>query len=205
MQNRIGTHPNHTQMVEGPGCTRNGTKAQALVGSSVIGVAGQPAVRLPVANEIRGSALVDTITLGKQLWLIFRTQQGSERAVRCHFGMAGSLQCVKRVEKVALHQIERSRQAKTLMLMIRFQGDSDISIYDASVSLGDAAPARKLVSEQQHLDVSSSTFDHMAAVATLLAVPPTTMISDALLDQRVLPGVGNIIKNEGHAADTNSL
>ena len=42
----------------------------------------------------------------------------------------------------------------------------------------------------------SAEFCERAAVAALAAAPPDQLVCDALLDQGVLPGVGNIIKNE---------
>ena len=73
-------------MVEGPGCTRNGEKLRrSVVGHRVVGVAGGAGPR--VAPSIRGKVLIDAMTLGKQLWMIFGDEtggRGAEVAVRCH-------------------------------------------------------------------------------------------------------------------------
>ena len=72
-------------MVEGPGCTRNGSNARSLIRQgAVVGVAGHASGA--VASSIRGLTLVDCLTLGKQLWLIFSASAGGgdEVAVRAH-------------------------------------------------------------------------------------------------------------------------
>ena len=55
--------------MEGPGCTRNGKKARALLGKRCIGVCGQESAK--VAHAVRGQVLMSVLTLGKELWLLF--------------------------------------------------------------------------------------------------------------------------------------
>lgn len=50
------------------------------------------------------------------------------------------------------------------------------------------------------LDICSPTFDFQRAINTIKE-HPSRLISDVILDQLVLPGVGNIIKNEVSTAD----
>ena len=175
-------------MVEGPGCTRNGQKVRAtLLGKKVSGVAGSASST--VANAIRGRTLVDAITLGKQLWLIFAGTEAThdEHAVRCHFGMNGSLHCNSK---------QPPAHAGPLSLLIKFADGGEARLLQATVTLADAQAARRAVSEARDRDVCSAAFDEAAALAALAAVPADWMACDALLDQAVLPGVGNIIKNE---------
>ena len=179
-------------MVEGPGCTRNGQKARsAVLGRRIIGVAGLSAAQ--IAGSIRGRTLVDVITLGKQLWLLFSANQGDEIAVRCHFGMAGSLFCNKAMPT----------GQKKLTLLIRFESDGELRIFDSTAALANAQAARDAASTGQFRDVcNASSFSSQAALtALLIAAPPSRMIADVLLDQNVLPGVGNIIKVECSALD----
>ena len=180
-------------MVEGPGCTRNGEKLRrSVVGHRVVGVAGGAGPR--VAPSIRGKVLIDAMTLGKQLWMIFGDEtggRGAEVAVRCHFGMAGSLHCGEACQtKPELHG------RKQLTLFIRFEASSELRLHDSSAVLADAAAAREAVSFACARDVCSPSFDVDTALAHVARAPGSWMISDVLLDQNVLPGVGNIIKNE---------
>ena len=46
------------------------------------------------------------------------------------------------------------------------------------------------------LDICNSAFSHQKAVETLQATGGERQVCDVLLDQDLLPGVGNIIKNE---------
>lgn len=172
-------------MVEGPGCTRNGQKVRSTyIGKTVAGVAGSSAAN--VANAIRGRVLCSCLTLGKELWLIFEAHGEAKTAVRCHFGMNGSLHCGTQ----PTHDMP-------LALLVRFHGAGDLRIFQASVGLADAQAACSAVRELSKRDVCSASFDEAAGVAALRALPVERMVCDALLDQAVLPGTGNIIKNEG--------
>ena len=173
-------------MVEGPGCTRNGRKAAGMVGKSVVGVAGVAAKK--TAPSIRGRTLVDVLTLGKQLWLFFggldRSEERKEAAIRCHFGMNGSL------------HLGEHPYSRTLTLLIRFGDGTELRLYDGSAVVADAHSARESVQNGVSRDVCSPCFNIQAALDAVSAAPPGQMVADTLLDQLVLPGVGNIIKNE---------
>lgn len=56
-------------MVEGPGCTNNGRKARHHVGKRVLGVNGHEGSK--VVDAVRQRCLIDVLTLGKELWLVF--------------------------------------------------------------------------------------------------------------------------------------
>ena len=170
-------------MVEGPGCTRNGRKASSLIGKRVSGLAGASA---DAANLMRGCQLSQVLTLGKQLWLIFTDSAGTESALRLHFGMNGSLLFAK-----------PSQSNKVLTLMLCFLSGEMLMIFDSTASRANPSTARHEFQASSHRDVCNEAFSEEAAVAAVLAAPPNQMITDTLLDQAVLPGVGNIIKNEG--------
>ena len=165
-------------MVEGPGCTRNGQKVRAsLIGKSVAGVAGSAS--LSVANSIRGRTLIACLTLGKELWLIF-SGDPAESAIRCHFGMNGSLHCNTQPE-----------HAGALTLLIQWNGGDQLRLFQATAVPADAQKARHAVHASSNRDVCSAAFDEAAGVAALAAAPGDRIVSDALLDQSVLPGTGN--------------
>ena len=86
------------EMVEGPGCTRNGVKARAAIGLWVIS-ASIPSKSSPI---LEGRQLIDVLTVGKELFLIFSKRSEEQRiddnpddikdiALRVHFGMNGCL------------------------------------------------------------------------------------------------------------------
>ena len=128
-------------MVEGPGCTRNGKKASALIGHSVTGCAGRSASA--VSQAVRSRVLVDVATLGKQLWLFFGAVTDPSDAssamavVRVHFGMNGSL------------IVDGSPQhPKALTLLLCFGGHA-LRIFESTVSLADAEIARESIRSKQ--------------------------------------------------------
>eukprot|EP00966_Prymnesium_polylepis_P226732 5245785-Prymnesium_polylepis.1 len=169
-------------MVEGPGCTRNGEKLHAsVVGQRAVGVAGSAAGCVAVA--IRGRRLVDVQTLGKQLWMIFASDLagGAETAVRCHFGMAGSLHCGKPQTPPDSHG------RKQLTLLILFES-GEVRVHDSTAVLGDAPSARESVRDARVRDVCGPLFDADAARSAVANAPVDRMIADVLLDQSVLPG-----------------
>ncbi|XP_045677643.1 endonuclease 8-like 3 isoform X2 [Phyllostomus hastatus] len=70
-----------------------------------------------------------------------------------------------------------------------------ICFFDSSVELRNAAESRQRVRMMEELDVCSPKFSFPRAERELKQ-QTGRMLCDVLLDQRVLPGVGNIIKNE---------
>ena len=119
-----------------------------------------------------------------------------ETAVRCHFGMAGSLYCIS-------GQPHAKPNGKQLALLLRFDSSEELRVYDSSAVACDAQSARDVVRTSHIRDVCSRTFDAEAAVSAVAGANAAWMISDVLLDQSFLPGVGNIIKNEAlHRAAT---
>ena len=125
--------------------------------------------------------------------MIFSDAGNSSTAIRLHFGMAGSVHC-------GGQQLPAGHR-KQLTLLLRFEsagsnGTDELRVYDSSATLGDANAARQSVSGARVRDVCSASFDGDAALAALCNAPAAWMIADVLLDQSVLPGVGNIIKNE---------
>ena len=184
-----GTFENPASMVEGPGCTRNGQKVRAaFIGKHVVGVAGHDNSK--VAGLIRARTLIDCLTLGKELWLIFADEAGKQSSIRCHFGMNGSLHCDSQPEHPG-----------QLTLLVRFHDGCQLQLFDATTSPADAQAARHAVQEGCNRDVCQPAFDEAVATAALTASPADRMICDALLDQSIVPGIGNIIKNEAlHAS-----
>ena len=172
-------------MVEGPGVANNGARAQSLVGIRVLGLAGPSQATL---NSIRGKVLREVIVVGKELFFIFNDAE--EAAIRLHFGMNGSMR---------LDGAAPACPAKAaLALRIILEGGRSAAFYDSTVQETTAAAVRSKYQKNCDRDVcaADAVFDKGAAVSALTERRPTALISDAALDQSILPGVGNIIKNE---------
>ena len=180
-------------MVEGPGVFRNRAKAATHRGKRVAGLSGARAT--VVAGAARGRVMVEVLALGKELFLLFASADGGEgTAIRVHFGMSGS--CY-------VDGARPAHNSKTLTLLVVFDGaGSALRFYDATCAVADASAARAKVAASAARDVCAPAFERAAALAALDAnarAAPRRMLADALLDQALLPGCGNIIKTEACA------
>ncbi|KAJ1448890.1 hypothetical protein M885DRAFT_537527 [Pelagophyceae sp. CCMP2097] len=199
-------------MVEGPGATKNADKARTLVGLKCDAVGGDAAHL--VAPNAYGATLIEVLSLGKQVFLFFRKSRpppppaqadvidlcsdeeqdvSDDGCVRLHFGMSGSL----RVDGISAAP---SRQRRVLGL--RFDASRTLDVFcdkdTGCCRVVSAAAARKSFAEMRTLDVCYDGFDAARAATKVQAALLSKLktIAAVLLDQDVLPGSGNIIKNE---------
>ncbi|XP_051025873.1 endonuclease 8-like 3 [Acomys russatus] len=198
-------------MVEGPGCTLNGEKirARVLPGQAVTGVRGRALKSLvgpalpSAASQAGVSSQTATVnatdsgwkflslfngyaysgveTLGKELFMYF-----GPRALRIHFGMKGSIlinprECENRGGVPPVFEVQLTNDL--------------ICFFDSSIELRDSMESQQRVRMMQELDVCSPKFSSSRAESEVRK-QKDRMLCDVLLDQKVLPGVGNIIKNE---------
>ncbi|XP_063044667.1 endonuclease 8-like 3 [Engraulis encrasicolus] len=176
-------------MVEGPGCTLNGEKIRSKVqkGQKVKEIRGgaTPSAVEAVRTSYQafwGCPYTGVDTLGKELFLYF-----GQRALRVHFGMNGSM----RINPAA----ERKDQRGSLPVLVVQLTNDCICFYDSTVEIRLVADCEQRARSMESLDVCSPKFSAARAEETMRA-ERGRMLCDVLLDQAVLPGVGNIIKNE---------
>ncbi|XP_069100796.1 endonuclease 8-like 3 [Pleurodeles waltl] len=183
-------------MVEGPGCTLNGEKIRARVqkGQAVREVRGSAVSAASKAQQY-GQGLQDSLrllcgckfsgvdTLGKELFVYFGL-----KALRVHFGMNGSMR---------INQTEmKGHRGGAAAAVLELQLEKDlICFFDSTVDIRNAADCEQRVRAMEDLDVCSAKFSFSRA-ETEVKKQKWRMLCDILLDQAVLPGVGNIIKNE---------
>ncbi|XP_075786351.1 endonuclease 8-like 3 isoform X1 [Pelodiscus sinensis] len=193
-------------MVEGPGCTLHGERIRTRVrrGQAVRGVQGsallpaRPSAPGPAActgtavtgnnascqdflRLLKGCVYTGVETLGKELFMYF-----GQKALRVHFGMNGSM-CINPTAN-------KDRNGVPPVLEIHFTDDM-VCFFDATVELRNAAESKQKIRMMEDLDVCSSKFSFLRAESEIKR-QKGRMLCDVLLDQGVLPGVGNIIKNE---------
>ena len=136
--------------------------------------------------EARGNAKIDMERLPRQKILTIRTWGKQfficlkNTTIRVHFLMFGSYSIG-----------EQTRPDKSLRLGLRFSKGS-IFFYTCAVRLIDE-PIDPLYDWEA--DVMSDKWNPAKARKKLKAIPET-LVCDALLDQQIFSGVGNIIKNE---------
>ncbi|CDQ74090.1 unnamed protein product [Oncorhynchus mykiss] len=177
-------------MVEGPGCTLNGEKIRSKVqrGQKVKEFRGSLTTNTQrnATNTISfqifmGCQYTGVETLGKELFMYF-----GQRALRVHFGMDGSM----RINPTDI----KSRKGSPPVLEIHLTNDT-VSFFDSTVEIRLTEDCEQRVRAMESLDVCSCKFSFSHAEETMRR-QSYRMLCDVLLDQAVLPGVGNIIKNE---------
>uniref|UniRef100_A0A3Q3DA63 Endonuclease 8-like 3 n=1 Tax=Hippocampus comes TaxID=109280 RepID=A0A3Q3DA63_HIPCM len=176
-------------MVEGPGCTLNGEKIRSRIqkGQRVKEMRGNMFTTKQERNNaiqrLKGSQYTGVDTLGKEL-LYF-----GSNALRVHFGMNGSMR---------INTPERNhgggRGSSVPVLEIHLANDI-VRFFDSTVELRLSDDCNQRVRALQSLDVCSPAFIHSRS-AEAVRRHLGRMLCDVLLDQAVMPGVGNIIKNE---------
>ncbi|KQK25436.1 endonuclease [Chryseobacterium aquaticum] len=158
-------------MPEGPTIVLMKEDLQKFVGEKVIEVSGS---EIPENSKIKGEALRDIKIFGKQTYLIFDTI-----IFKVHLMMFGSYSLYKR------------KDIDTLKLGLTFK-DKGMYFYTCVVKVIDESYLKKIDWET---DIMSDQWNPEKTEKTLKATPKM-MICDALMNQDIFSGVGNIIKNE---------
>ncbi|KAL6061195.1 hypothetical protein STEG23_011271, partial [Scotinomys teguina] len=109
-----------------------------------------------------------------------------EELLRIHFGMKGSILINPRESE--------NRGGDPPTFLVQLTSDL-ICFFDSSVELRNSMESKERIRMMAELDVCSPKFSFSRAESQVRK-QQGRMLCDVLLDQRVLPGVGNIIKNE---------
>ncbi|HEX7869453.1 MAG TPA: endonuclease, partial [Chryseobacterium sp.] len=144
---------------------------QKFVGEKVTEVSGS---EVPENSEIKGEILREIKTFGKQTYLIF-----DKIIFKVHLMMFGSYSLYKR------------KDIDTLRLGLTFK-DGGMYFYTCVVKVVDESFLLKIDWEA---DIMSDKWNPEKTEKTLKEAPKM-MICDALMNQDIFSGVGNIIKNE---------
>jgi len=126
-------------------------------------------------SQLKGQKIMDIRCWGKQLLIFTRGI-----TIRIHLLMFGSY---------SINENKKPTRSLRLALVVSKHG---VFFYTCSVKL---LPASVNTLYDWQADVLSDEWDPIKARKKLKAIPKT-MICDALLDQQIFSGVGNIIKNE---------
>lgn len=211
-------------MVEGPGATRNGRKAQAAISLVVtkcnITLTTTAQQQESCSNALVGRRLVEVFSIGKEVFLIFSAKikmasdsdeietDEEEFALRLHFGMNGSL-WVRKNSGTAMNSqsVPSWRKNEAPCLQIFFEPDfkhsstTSATILEASAAstirrVSSSFVARSKLIRLGPKDVCGDNFCEDSVLAAILQQATPVMICDAILNQDRFPGVGNIIKVE---------
>jgi len=159
-------------MPEGPSILLMKEKLMGFVGQKVLSVRGNVKTDIDL---LIGKTLVEIRTFGKQTYLVF-----GEIVVRIHLLLFGSYSID-----------EQTKTDRALRLYLQF-ANGDLYFYTCSVKI---LGREYLSGIEWASDVLSDAWQPRVAKSKLQKIPGT-MVCDALLDQEIFAGVGNIIKNE---------
>jgi len=157
-------------MPEGPSLVIAKEEMKLFIGKKVITVSGNTKTD---KGRVVNKKLIDIKTWGKHLLFCF-----DGFVIRIHFLMFGK------------YLVNATREADPRLSM-QFK-NGEINLYTCSVKFIEE-PLDEIY--DWPADVLSDVWDPKAAKKKLKAIPDT-MVTDALLDQTIFAGVGNIIKNE---------
>lgn len=159
-------------MPEGPSLVILKEEIQAFKGKKVLAVAGNSKENI---QQLAGEKIIDFKTWGKHFLVCF-----SKVTLRIHFLMFGK------------HLINERRAEGTPRLSLQFDDGEEINFYTCSVKFIEGSLDEVY---DWSADVMSDAWDEKKA-RQKLKVKPEMLVCDALLDQTIFSGVGNIIKNE---------
>lgn len=157
-------------MPEGPSLVILKEELQSFKGKKIIVVSGNSKQEI---HRLEGQKIIDFKTWGKHFLIQFK-----KFSVRIHFLLFGK------------YTINERRDAVPRMALQFAKGE--FNVYNCSV---------KFIEEplddvyDWSADVMNDDWDGKGAKKKLLA-KPDVLVTDALLDQNIFAGVGNIIKNE---------
>jgi endonuclease-8 len=156
--------------MEGPSIVILKEQVQVFIGKKVLGVEGSSKIDL---NRLKEQTVTDFKSWGKHFIICFE-----QFAVRIHFLMFGSYRINERKDAVP-------------RLSLQFD-TGELNFYSCAIKMLDENPDEIY---DWSLDVLSESWNPRKARKTLKA-NPSMMVCDALLNQDIFAGVGNIIKNE---------
>uniref|UniRef100_A0A665VL82 Endonuclease 8-like 3 n=1 Tax=Echeneis naucrates TaxID=173247 RepID=A0A665VL82_ECHNA len=165
-------------MVEGPGCTLNGEKIRSRIqkGQKLKEIRGRH-----VFSCLCGCLYTGVDTLGKELFMYFGV-----RALRVHFGMNGSMR---------INPAERKDRAASIPVLEIHLTNDIVCFFDSTVEMRLTEDCEQRVQAMVSLDMCSPKFS-ISQSEEAVKRQCSRMLCDVLLDQAIMPGVGNIIKNE---------
>ena len=157
-------------MPEGPSIVILKEAVSSFKGKKVITISGNTKVELA---HLEGKRITDFKSWGKHFLICFKNS-----SIRIHFMLFGS------------YRINEKKEAPP-RLSLQFE-HGELNFYACSVKLIEEDPDAVY---DWSADVMSQDWDAAKAKRKLKKIPDT-LVCDALLDQNIFAGVGNIIKNE---------
>jgi endonuclease VIII len=172
-------------MAEGDTILRTGRRIEAAVGGRELGVrGGSGRGRAAGVQRLDGLRLARVEARGKHLLLHF-----GELVLHSHLGMSGSWQIVKPGDRWR-------KPASAAWVTLTAEATQAVQFGGSTLRVLSASQLRRdPVLSRLGPDILAPELDLVTAVAGLRASPGREL-GDALLDQRLVAGIGNIFKSE---------
>lgn len=174
-------------MVEGPKVTLKASRLSVLIGLQIIEISQE--TKIP-SQEVVGKTIIRVLPVGKELFLVFAN--GS--AIRLHFGMDGSERIIKdkKLNEIDTAALLPKNSRKIFSGGIQFC-NVVLVFFDTKLDIKFALYVE--ISEQRlPRDVMSIAFSVERTLEVLRGDKREVM--ESIMDQTILPGVGNVIKCE---------
>jgi len=187
-------------MVEGPGCKLKGERLKASVlGQQILTVLGNVVKSKSKKGDnssskyllLKGLRIQDVKTLGKELFILLE----NDFCIRIHFLMDGF---VRYNMQVSDPDESSSKSKEEIQATLEFELSKDVvSFFQCSTDIRSSKDSLARWENMITLDICWKMFDFPRAVNTIMdGQHQERMVCDVIMDQSILPGVGNIIKNE---------
>lgn len=163
-------------MPEGPLLILYKEDLSPLIGRTL--EAAETGLRTADLTRLQDRTLTGISTWGKYLFMQF----GEALHLRIHWGMFG------------IYYLDSERPGKEPTALLCFSSERVLRLYAVSLRVLEGKPSED--DYDPRADVMNAAWDDALALTKLHALPPETMICDALLDQNIFAGVGNAIKTE---------
>ena len=188
-------------MVEGPKCRINARRLARFTGTRLTRTMTQVNGEMVILDNSVDATINRVLCVGKEIFLVLQN-----RALRIHYGMSGSQFILE--DELLVHSKDGSTFAdlcKRAVAKVVNAGSRKVwtgvvasdacvlFLFDASLSYQTLARV-DAVEAFEPLDVLSPRF--AASSVTSLLHGSSLAIQDAVLDQAIMPGVGNVIKCE---------
>jgi len=157
--------------MEGPSLIILKEEVKGFKGKKILEVGGNTKIE---KERFKNKIIRDFKSWGQHFLICF-----DDLFVKIHFLMFGS------------YRINEAREDRAPRLSLKFK-NGEINFYACAVSIIEDDPSKVYHWE---VDVMSDTWNPKKALVSLKKMK-ATMVCDALLDQNIFAGVGNIIKNE---------
>lgn len=167
--------------MEGPSLFLAAEWLSPFVGKKILTVKGNTHVG---KERLKGKTVHTVFSWGKHLVFQF-----DDCALRVHFLLFGTFEAVFKGQKITGDYPKKKANPR---LLLKFK-DGEIVFYNCSLKFLESSQARNLYDFST--DVMSTKWNSAQAFRALKKLP-NVEIADALLDQGIFSGVGNIIKNE---------